>query len=475
MTIMRRFFILLSLAVASAASYAQTYDVHILSANDMHAKLENMPMLSAIADSLRAIDPYTLVLSAGDNRTGDAVNDLYSVPTYPMTALMNFIGFDASAFGNHEFDSKQEGLRTVLANSNFPYICANVKCAPELGINPVPYIVFDVAGVKVGIIGVVELGRHGHPDAHPDYLKGMTFSPPEEAIEKFKWLRDEVDVLVLLSHIGFEDDVVMANKYPMFDVIVGGHSHTQIKGGEMHNGVLVTQNVNRLKRVTYTTIKVVDGKVVAKEAKNIEVETYPKKNEVAEHIFQFFHNNPMFQKQLAMAEAFSNREELGSLICDAMATVANADIAIENYGGVRYDTKQAGPFTIDDVLRLDPFGNACVETTLTGEEVKQLLLSCGGSDYDFPFVSGVTCDIIIDKKDSTKVKDVRIYTKDGKKLNPKRKYKVVTNSYVAAISDSPRQDQGHDIGMICSDMLIKYLEDQKTIDYRGVSRLKRIK
>jgi len=176
-----------------------------------------------------------------------------------------------------------------------------------------------------------------------------------------------------------------------------------------------------------------------------------------------------------MAEAFSNREELGSLICDAMATVANADIAIENYGGVRYDTKQAGPFTIDDVLRLDPFGNACVEMTLTGEEVKQLLLSCGGGDYDFPFVSGVTCDIIIDKKDSTKVKDVRIYTKDGKKLNPKRKYKVVTNSYVAAISDSPRQDQGHDIGMICSDMLIKYLEDQKTIDYRGVSRLKRIK
>ena len=421
MKISHRIFSVLSAVIISVGLHAQTYNVHILSANDMHAKLDNMPMLSAIVDSLRAIDPYTLVLSAGDNRTGDAVNDLYSIPTYPMTSCMNFIGFDASAFGNHEFDNRQEGLSTVLATSNFPYICANFSCDPSLNIHPVPYVIFDVAGVKVGILGVVQLGTHGLPDAHPDYMKGMTFTPVEETIEKYKWLRDKVDVFVLLSHIGYEDDVVMAAKYPFFDAIVGGHSHTQLKGGELHNGVLVTQNVNKLKRVTYTTIQVVDGKVVGKEAKNIEVEGYPKKNDV------------------------------------------------------RYETKEAGPFTVDDVLRLDPFGNSCVEMMLTGEEFKQLFLSCAGNDYNFPYVAGVTCEITMDKNNPEAIKDIKMFTPDGKKLNPKKKYKVVTNSYVAAICDSPRQDQGHDIGMVCSDMLMKFLEDQKTVDYRGVSRLKRIK
>ncbi|MBR7065201.1 MAG: bifunctional metallophosphatase/5'-nucleotidase [Prevotella sp.] len=475
MKISHRIFSVLSAVIISVGLHAQTYNVHILSANDMHAKLDNMPMLSAIVDSLRAIDPYTLVLSAGDNRTGDAVNDLYSIPTYPMTSCMNFIGFDASAFGNHEFDNRQEGLSTVLATSNFPYICANFSCDPSLNIHPVPYVIFDVAGVKVGILGVVQLGTHGLPDAHPDYMKGMTFTPVEETIEKYKWLRDKVDVFVLLSHIGYEDDVVMAAKYPFFDAIVGGHSHTQLKGGELHNGVLVTQNVNKLKRVTYTTIQVVDGKVVGKEAKNIEVEGYPKKNEVVEHMVKFFQDNPMFKRQLAMAEAFNNEEELGSLMCDALVAVAGADIAIQNKGGVRYETKEAGPFTVDDVLRLDPFGNSCVEMMLTGEEFKQLFLSCAGNDYNFPYVAGVTCEITMDKNNPEAIKDIKMFTPDGKKLNPKKKYKVVTNSYVAAICDSPRQDQGHDIGMVCSDMLMKFLEDQKTVDYRGVSRLKRIK
>ena len=468
----RRFFAVLSSVLIALGLQAQSYNVHILSTNDMHAKLENMPMLSAIADSLRAIDPYTLVLSAGDNRTGDAVNDLYSIPTYPMTALMNFVGFDASTFGNHEFDNGQEGLSKVLATSNFPYICANVTCDPSLNIHPVPYMIFDVAGVKVGIIGVVELGAQGHPDAHPNLLKGMSFTPPGEVIEKYKWLRDEVNVLVLLSHLGYEDDVEMAAKYPFFDVIVGGHTHTQLKGGELHNGVLITQNTNRLKRATYTTIQVVDGKVVGKEAKNIDVEKYPKKNEVADQIVQYFCNDPMFKRQLAVAEAFNKEEELGCMMCDAMIEIAGADLSIQNKGGVRYETKEAGPFTLEDVLRLDPFGNSCIEMMLTGEEFKQMFLACAGNDYNFPYIGGANCEIIYDKKDSTKVKEVRMFTPDGKKLNPKKKYKVVTNSYVAAISNSPREDQGHDTGLICSDMVVKFLEQQKTVDYRGVSRLK---
>ena len=78
--------------------------VHILAVNDMHATLENMPRLAAIADSLRNLYPSLLVLSAGDNRTGNPFNDMYKPSGYPMVALMNQIGFNASAVGNHDFD-----------------------------------------------------------------------------------------------------------------------------------------------------------------------------------------------------------------------------------------------------------------------------------------------------------------------------------------------------------------------------------
>ena len=68
---MRRIVTTLLSFLVIAAAYGQKTEIHILSTNDMHAKLENMAQLGAIADSLRGIDPTLLVFSAGDNRTGN--------------------------------------------------------------------------------------------------------------------------------------------------------------------------------------------------------------------------------------------------------------------------------------------------------------------------------------------------------------------------------------------------------------------
>ena len=102
---MKKLLILAAAALVGTAAFAQRAEVHIVSGNDMHAKIENFPKLAAIVDSLRAEYPGLLVLSAGDNRTGEPLNDMYEIPAYPMIALMNQIGFDATTLGNHEFDS----------------------------------------------------------------------------------------------------------------------------------------------------------------------------------------------------------------------------------------------------------------------------------------------------------------------------------------------------------------------------------
>ena len=113
------FLTIVSLLVFSLMSISYGETVRILSTNDMHAAIEKMPKLAAIVDSLRAIDPGLLVISAGDNRTGNPYNDLYVPESYPMISFMNLIGFDASALGNHEYDSKVDGLAKMTALSNF--------------------------------------------------------------------------------------------------------------------------------------------------------------------------------------------------------------------------------------------------------------------------------------------------------------------------------------------------------------------
>ena len=103
---MKKLFLsIVTLVLVSVCGTAHGETVRILSTNDMHSAIEKMPQLDAIVDSIRAIDPFVLVLSAGDNRTGNPYNDLYEPVSYPMISLMNLIGFDASGLGNHEYDS----------------------------------------------------------------------------------------------------------------------------------------------------------------------------------------------------------------------------------------------------------------------------------------------------------------------------------------------------------------------------------
>ena len=463
----------LVLMLAPALTRAERKEVHILSANDMHANIQAFPQLTAVADSLRSLYPQLLILSAGDNRTGEPLNDLYQPAAYPMVALMNQVGFHATALGNHEFDSGPEGLARLINLSTFSYLCANIKSDPGLKLHTRPCQVFDVEGVKVGIVGVVQLGTHGIPDTHPDNCKGLSFTPAKETVAQYEWMRKECDVFILLSHVGYEGDVEIAQEMPWFDLIVGGHTHTQIDGGETHNGVLITQNANRLNLVTHTTLVVEDGKVVEKKAENIDVRNFPNENKVVADMVRFFSDNPEFYKDLTRLETpFTTYDQLGCMMTDAFVAETDADIAIENAGGIRYESHPAGSFTVSDVLRLDPFGNKAVLMELNGRELHDMIISCyENDDHGFPSISGIKCEVTFDKKDTLKIKKLALFTPDGKKLNMKGNYRVVTNSYVASVADSPRRDQGQTINRQTSDLIMEYLRKQPSINYEGVSRI----
>ncbi len=448
---------------------AQGETVRILSTNDMHSALEKMPQLAAVVDSLRAIDPGLLVLSAGDNRTGNPYNDLYEPVSYPMISMMNLIGFDASALGNHEYDSKVEGLAKMTALSNFRYLAANIICPEETGIKVRPYQVFDVNGVKVGVLGITQVGTLGIPDTHPDNVKGLSFQQPEEVIPQYKWLTKQCDVNVLLTHVGFENDIELAKQFPYYDLIVSSHTHTQLEGGEMHNGVLITQNGYQLPRVTLTTLEVENGKVVSKSAKNILIDKSTPRSDAAEALLKHFKSSPEMERVIGeVVSEISTYDALGVMMCDAWREELGCDITFENYGGVRYDVFPAGPITVKDILNLDPFMNTAVVMTLTGKELSDMLIACFKADRNrFPITSGCTAVVTYTDSQKTDIKKLELFSQDGKKLDMKKKYRVMTNNYVASIADSPRQDQGERGTVTTSDMIISWLKKVKTVDYQG--------
>ena len=465
---MKKHNVLLWLALLLATNvYAERREINILSANDMHATIWAFPQLAAIADSLRQIDPDLLIFSAGDNRTGDPLNDKYEIPAYPMVALMNQMGFNGSALGNHEFDV--HSLARLTGLSNFRYLCANMEAEPETGVRVLPCQVFDVGGLKGGVVGAIQLSPQGIPSTHPDNLRGLHFRPAQEVIGQYEWMRRECDVTILLSHLGYEDDRAMAEAFPWLDLIIGGHTHTQLQGNETQNGVLITQNKNKLPRVTHITLTVDSGRVVSKRSEYIDVQTFPRKNKLVEEMVRFFSDNPAFRQVLATAATpFEKREELGCMMCDAYMDGCDAEIAVENPGGVRIETHPVGDITVRDVLEMDPFDNHAVVLELTGDEIVRMMLSyCHNRLWSFPFVGGMRCQLTLDKKNPRLVKSVKLLTLDGKKLDMKRRYRVATNSYVSATSDIP---EGSDqmLNVLTTDII---MEKHSSVSYQGVSRL----
>ena len=468
---MKKFLLTVVTLVLVSVFGANGETVRILSTNDMHSAIEKMPQLAAIVDSLRAIDPFLLVFSAGDNRTGNPYNDLYEPVSYPMISLMNLIGFDASGLGNHEYDSGVTGLAKVISLSNFPYLAANITCPPETGIQVAPYQVFDVKGIKVGVLGITQVGTLGIPDTSPDNVKGLSFQLPEEVIPQYKWLTEQCDVNVLLTHVGFEVDVELAKQFPYYDLIISRHTHTQLEGGELHSGVLITQNGYQLPRVTLTTLEVEGGKVVSKKAENIFLDKFSRRGEAAEALLKHFKSSPELERVVAQSLTdIKGYQPLGVMMCDAWKEECDCDIAFENYGGVRYDFFPAGPITVKDILNLDPFLNSPVVMTLSGKELHDMLIACYNADRNrFPITSGCTAVVTYNDSSKLSIKKLELFDTNGKKLNMKKKYRVVTNNYVASIADTPREDQGERGAETTSNLIMHWLEKKGTIDYQGRS------
>lgn len=443
--------------------------VAVLSVNDMHSNIDLMPQFAGLVDSLRGVYPDLLVFSAGDNRTGNPVNDQYDPTNYPMIALMNEVGFDLSAVGNHEWDGGIEGLQRNIEDAKFPFLCANVLIPNGMNLDVQPYAILNNQGLNIAVVGLLETRANGIPGAHPMHFKKISFRKGIDVLPDYRFLRNKADVLILLSHLGFEEDLEVASHYPEFDAILGGHTHTLVENPQKHNGVMVTQAGSSLKYATLVLFTVQQGKVTEVKAQNFDVQHFKQKNRNIKAMVDKFNSDERFNKALATATtAFEDREELGCLVTDGIREVSGADFAFNNTGGIRIDHLKKGPVTVKDVYSIDPFNNEIVVFTMKGKQLERFIMETYKKNGRYPsYVSGMTYTVNTDYDGYPKSVDIR---PDKGKFSKDATYTVAMNSYMASTVRFESLDDGESQYMTSEEMVIQYLRDKKTISYNGVRR-----
>ena len=457
-----------------------TLDVVILSVNDMHGHIENMPRFAYVVDSLRKIYPDLMLVSAGDNRTGNVYNDKNPThPNLPMITLMNDLKFTVSELGNHEFDGSINGLEYFVKNTNFPIICANADFSdyPEISgmIKPFFKTVKKIKGVDVNIIflGMIETSNYGYPSAHRDSIKDVRFVDANQKIVDYLSLKDSCDVFVLLDHCGIEVDSILARIYPQFDLIIGGHSH-HLLTKQYPSGVLYTQSKRDLNFTTLTKIQVCGGEVINKHSQVIDLTEITKVDENIKKKVDGFCNVPEFNRVVGRSNVpLANKEELGAFMTDAQRYIVKADVAIQNPGGVRFDNMTSTDFRYIDILNLDPFDNTIVTMEMTGRQIEEFLNLAATNDYSPCHVSGITYTIehYIDSDNVDRFVNAKAYLEDGQPIDQEKTYSVAMNSYIAiwakdmGISTKPS-------GFGSNEAEFKYFKDFPLIDYQGVNRFK---
>lgn len=221
------------------------YQLTVLHTNDQHSRIEPFDANSGrnanqggfarrahLINEIRKSTPSVILLDSGDIFQGTPYYNIFGGELE--LKLMNLMGYDASTFGNHEFDNGLEGLDKVLPTAQFPFLTSNYDFTNTiLAGRTEPYRIFNKNGIKIGVFGLgIELaGLVGKRQ----YKETKYLDPVEMAQHYSNFLKNEkkCDMVILLSHLGYKydrgekiSDVELVAQTENIDLILGGHTHT---------------------------------------------------------------------------------------------------------------------------------------------------------------------------------------------------------------------------------------------------------
>lgn len=443
--------------------------------NDIHAKINDFDKIAWRLEEERKKHSNVYFLNAGDNFSGNAVVDQYEPKGEPMLKLLELTKTDVLALGNHDFDYGQPILKKAMLDASYPMICANVT-TPKTGDNsklipqPKPYVILKTAeGVRIAVLGLIEVDPDtGIPSSHPDKVKGLTFTNGIETAKKYRRLKKESDVFIALSHMGYDEDKILAQEMGELDLVIGGHSHTTLKTPEDINGVMVAQAGGYARFLGRIELTVKNGKVTSKKGELIPVRPMTGENPEIKALIKKYNNNPRMNEVIAtLPVKLEGKSQLGNLITDAIRKVHQLDFALQNDGGIRYSW--LGPdVRLKNIFGMLPFGNVIIKFRMTLDELKSLIIYSYGKYKKFDLrASGFRYTVLLDAR--KKVKDVELTDETGQPLDASKTYTVGVNNYVAASYKFQHTDPGQSLDAIISETVVQYLKQGGDI-YKGLDK-----
>jgi len=472
----------------------------VLAINDFHGALEprvwpwsqGRPVGGAAAlkpwlDSLgRECGCPGLRLDAGDEMQGTPVSNLSF--GRPAIAALNALGIDAAAVGNHEFDWSIDTLRARIAQARYPFLAANISDAGR-STAPAwarPFAVVERGGVRVAIIGLA-LPETPQTTA-PDNVRSLVFGDGAAAVRRvLPQARAAASYVIIVAHVGaFCDrdggcrgeiiDLARALDSGSVDLIVSGHTHSLVN--TVVNGIAIVQA-----RSSGGGIAVVDFvRAGGRRSVRTRIET-PFADQVRPDsgLAAALGNAaaaiaPLTERPAASIATNLRRggDEygLGRLIADAQRSVAGADVAIVNNGGIRADLG-AGTATWGDLFRVEPFQNRLVKLSVTGTVLKQALEHAVAGDRPDAHLAGVA--VWYDRRFPAGRRITRLRLGDGRGVDDAGTYTLAVSDFLAAGGSGYamlRAATPTDLGLTDLDALIRYLAGlQQPVQAPGDERL----
>ncbi|MBI4060846.1 MAG: bifunctional metallophosphatase/5'-nucleotidase [Elusimicrobia bacterium] len=380
---------------AARALAAEPIRIRVYHTNDVHGwimprpdKFQTSRAIGGAAALAALIGKETgpkLVLDAGDWWQGTPEGSLTKGEA--VADAFNAIGYDAIVIGNHEYDAGADSLRSLIGKMKMPVLSANTfgedgKLVPWVR----PWIVKEVAGVKIGIFGLTTSNMRGL--AFKKNIAGLDFrSEADAAREAVRALKKAgATVIIAVTHIGLEGensrlpgDQTLAREAPGIDLIVGGHSHTFLSRPIRSGETLIVQAGAYLVKAGRATLEI-DPKTKKAIASSDElIDLWPDrvgedsavKAIVAGHAQAV---GKIFETVIATASVPLSREAdresaLGDWMADCYRESLGVDAALQNGGGIRADIP-AGPVTLRSIFNVMPFDNALVKLNMKGADLR---------------------------------------------------------------------------------------------------------
>ncbi len=368
----------------------------LLHSNDMHGDftaqqvddrlLGGVSMLSGYIQQVRKEEENVLYTVSGDMFQGSVIDSEYR--GLSTIEIMNMLAPDVVTLGNHEVDYGVAHLLFVEKCARFPIINANLYLTTNLVRLFNSHRIINIGGMKVMFIGI--LTEEVLAQARQERLVGSFLDVREAATEVGRicnaYRTEDVDLTVLLTHIGFEEDKKLAELLDPdwgVDLIIGGHSHTLLEEPCVVNGIAIAQAVTGTDQIGRFDITVdTDTNAIADYSWQLIPidDTHCPRDPALEALLGRY-TEATDKKYARYITRFTDKythparnqeTELGRLFADIFRDSLGLDIMLVPSGGIR--GKELGPLVLlRDLTQTFPYNDAVYRLTVTGAQLKRMV------------------------------------------------------------------------------------------------------